>query len=330
MMKYEELIQSDLEGAYSDFLSVEKAKTEGIIPKKYENIFPNECECGSDFIISKNLKTIKCADPFCPIKVANRMANMFSNFGSKGLAVGNCMRIVNICKQLNLFQVPTHTEILRVYNDSNLRSILGESAWLKLYSVCETIVNSSFTLDELIGKIAIPEFKSNSAVFKDVYTLDELIGLFKSNKIRLYLSSKGVYSSMKINQLRTHLYTIIFAVISLKKPLITLVNRGFDSEKIICITGSVSADGQRFRNREMFPAYLNREVCNVDGMQIFTVRNTKARESCDFIIADSPSNNESYIVGKRRGNLMTAQEYTDYLRKEVELWIEKKLEESSQ
>lgn len=321
-MKFSEFRETDVEDAYSEFVSVSDAKERGILPEKFHEVFPNECECGSEFIITKNLKTIKCVDPFCPIKVAKRMANMFANFGAKGLAEGNCAKILTYCKHLKLFEIPTHTEILKHYNNDNLKYLLGDSLSYNLFAVCEQIVNGSYTLESLVSKLAIPEFKVNSSVLRDIPTFEDLVNKFSDGSITMYMSARGFYSPMKINNLRIHLFTILHALMALKKPLITRVNRDINSEKVICITGSVSADGIRFRNREMFPAYCN-EICNINGAQIFTVRNTKARETCDYIIADSESNNESYLVGLRRGNLMTAQQYVNHLREELKEWIEK-------
>lgn len=56
--------------AFDNYITVESAKTLGIIPEGWHSYFPDRCKCGSENIVTMSLSSIMCTDPRCPCKQA--------------------------------------------------------------------------------------------------------------------------------------------------------------------------------------------------------------------------------------------------------------------
>lgn len=318
-MNYREFVEWDRDRLYTEYMSVKEAKEEGLIPSKFSNVILDNCECGSENIIQTNLKRMKCCDPLCRIKMGMAMSHMFSNFEVKDLGNETCKSFVDYCMANNLFSIPSHVEILGVNLDSRFSAYFGNKA-VVLANAITYIKHRRLTFGSMVSKLAIPMFDSSAEkIFEGVSGVEEFIDLVKfGNNFNTFMVNRGVKDLIKIDSLRKSLGAILYfenlLEVDLVKPGKVL--------KSISITGSVKADGNRL-TRAGFVTYCNL-LGNVNGVQLFTVKENKALSTNEYIVADSPSSSEKYTVGRNREMrenrkiIVTAQEYVDLLREEIE------------
>lgn len=312
-MEFSEIKSRDKWGVYNDFRTVEDAILIGTIPKEYENIFPKRCECGSEFIISHNNKTIRCCNPNCWIKVGLALSEMFKNFECTDIGPKTGIKVAKYCIENGLFKFPTHTEIFNIVNNKDLFFLVG-SKWNDIVISCNKITTTKMNFSTLVSKLSIPTFDTSSTkIFKDIASVAQLFELYKSDSIPKFLAEHGVYDLRRSQELVDNLSTILYLERNMKVPL---TKPGLIHRKL-CITGSVVVDGVSMTRKD-FLAHVN-ELCNINNVQLFTISLSNAFSEVDCVIADYPSNTNKYIKGRNAGILSTAQDYVDRLRKEVEL-----------
>lgn len=322
-MNYREFLDWDKDRLYTEFISVREAKLENLIPSKFSNVIKDTCECGSENIIQTNLKRMKCCDPLCRIKMGMAMSHMFSNFEIKDLGDETCKSFVDYCMSNNLFSIPSHVEILGISLDGGFSAYFGNKAII-LANAINSIVHRRLTFGSMVSKLAIPMFDSSAEkIFEGVEGVEDFISRVKDgNNFNNFMVNRGVKDLIKIDSLRKSLKAILYFENLLE---VNLVKPG-KFIKSVSITGSVKADGHRL-TRSGFVTYCNL-IGNVNGVQLFTVKENKALSTNEFIIADSPSSSEKYTVGRNRELLekrkivITAQEYIDLLREEIKECIE--------
>ena len=319
-MDFEEVKARDRFGAYLEFNSVHSSFDMNIIPNEYKSILPERCECGSEFIISYNLKTIRCCDPHCPIKMGYAMAHMFSNYGCKNLGPETCKTIVKYLRSKDFFKVPSHLEIIGLNNENKgiLDSVLG-ARWADLLQGIERIKRTKMSFGKMLSLASIPEFGSSSEkIFDDIRSVVDFLKINENQNLVEYLYDKGVKSPKKVTSLITNLGALTIFEYNLYFPLLA---PGLRTKKV-CITKSVSVDGN-YMSRPKFLEFLNTKVGNVNGVQLFSFVETGGPETVDHIICDQPTNTRKYLAGKAReaagekNVILTAQQYVDLMREEV-------------
>lgn len=323
MMTYSQFLDWDTYNIYSDYVSISEAKILGIIPRKLTNIIPETCKCGSENIITTNLKRMRCCDPNCVIKMGKAMSHMFTNFNIQGLGDETCIKIVKHCIRRNLFTLPSHVEVLGIEIDQEMSSFLGAKSE-NLAIGRNVILNSSLTFGEMIKKMSLPMFNNSSEdIFKGINGIGHFLELIDTPTGLIgFMNSRGVKDIAKIDTLRRNLGAILHLESIMKKDLRMTSN----VTRTISITGSVSVDGIRY-TREGFVGLCNSEA-NINGIQLFNVKENTAITTNRYIIADNPCSHNKYLVGKRREAIegvkiiITAQEFVDIIRKEVSACIE--------
>ena len=98
----------DKMGAFLNFISVREAKEVGIIPDFAAEYFPERCQCGSEMILDKFSRArLQCCNPFCSVKQAYMLSEMFRRFGIKGMYIicGYCERCCFPNLFLSLFNI---------------------------------------------------------------------------------------------------------------------------------------------------------------------------------------------------------------------------------
>lgn len=93
-MLFDEVLKLDEKfSAFKDWMTVFQAKKEGIIPTNFHEYFEDDCQCGSENIINRDLTQLMCCNPKCKIKQGFALAEMFHRFGIKGLGSATCSSI---------------------------------------------------------------------------------------------------------------------------------------------------------------------------------------------------------------------------------------------
>lgn len=308
---------------YQEFMTVEQAYTRGDIPESYRPFLNPLCDCGSERIVKDSLTVITCCDPHCPHKVANAMARMFQKYGIANLGVATCETITKWGIRTGLFEIPTHTEVLRITSKdySTLGSILG-ARWEDLLAGLAVIRSAPLTFGGLISHSCIPDFDSSAEqLFSKMNSFSQLFGLYDENKMVSAFVSAGVSSPRKLTNLYNHLVTLLLAETGRATPLM-MSGKTFRN---LVITGGISVDGHSI-TRDDFVQLCNTESKTASGVQLYTFRKSKAVQSCDSVIADYASSSKTFTQAYAREQaqgiklIMTAQEFLDRLRQEVKAY----------
>lgn len=326
-MNYSEFLARDIFHAYVEFTSVKNAKENGLIPEKFHSIFPETCECGSDFIIKNNLKEIRCCNPDCYIKMAHRMSDMFTRFDCKNVKFKTCLSIVKYCINRGHFKVPTHTEILTVnFEDGDWYNYFG-AKFYDIRNAVNKIKSSTLSLGSLISKLGIPSFGNDSEkYFSDIGSMIEIANFGSKERIREFLVSKGIYSNEKHADFIDNLMTIAIAEENLTYRLLPPSNATLK----VVITGRVSVLGKYLSRNEYLDLCNKVTIMGDGGRRLYNVVSSKALASTDYFIADSPSTSEKYIAGLNREKLTgkkfiyTAEEFLAVLKASVDMYIERR------
>lgn len=309
---YEQLRQHDSTQAYAEFLSIEQAKKELIIPKPYHDYFKDRCECGSEFMIKKSLTIAQCCNPKCRIKMAYRLSSMLENFGLKGISDRTCVDIIRSYDYIGV-QL-THIEVF-VLSLFEIPGILMNTARGDTYmrNIAQ-IMSEHYTFGELISKLAIPDFgPQSSEIFHGIDNIDQFLAKVKEfDTYRSFFASRGVFDATKVNNFIMYIQDIVLISSVLQGNI-----RKQGIQRIpICITGSVRPDSISMNKKE-FINYLNKSSCTKDGIQLLEFSLSSAMQSVPYIVADYRSPSQKYTVGERRGVLITSTELLNQVRRLV-------------
>ena len=319
-MEFEEILRHDKLSAYTEFNSIHNAFDMHMIPEHYRSILPERCKCGSEFIISRNLKTIRCCNPNCYLKMAYAMSHMFANFECPNLGPETCKQIVSYLLKRDFFQVPSHMEIIGLTSENmhQLDVELG-AKWEYLVRAIYKIRHTRMTFGKMVSMVCIPEFGSNSeGLFNDIRSVADFINIHKTVGLVEYLNSRGIKSGTRMTPLIRNLGALTIFEYNLAYPLLS---PGLRTKKV-CITRSVTVDGVPM-SRSKFLEYLNNNLGIVNNIKVFTFIETNGPETVDHIICDQPTNTRKYLAGKAReaagekNVILTAQQYVDLIREEV-------------
>lgn len=385
--------QYDHYEAFNDFITVKRAKYIRVIPEGYEDIFPENCECGSDMIINYSATKVTCCNPRCHIKQALALSELFSRFNYKGIADANCTTIYQMLERKDrelkeqgekgLFISDSFVEILlldiNVYPSYFTNSAVG----LTFFNGIHYLREQSLTFPEMVGKLGLPEFDSTAyKLFEGISSFTELQNAIQNaGGIERFCNQHGVYASMKKFWLKASLPDIAVASFIFEQNIRLMGLKSLD----ICITGSLYYKGQRttknsfikIANEESYSrklidifrdvfADVTNDISSSDisqieqlvggsirreqkdfykvsdileylqesdlpAIQILEIRMTTAKKSAPFILADSPSNSDKYLEGKRRGVersfdgelrkvLISSDEFIDVVHETVSKW----------
>lgn len=316
-MKFEEFKELDSINAYAEFMSVKDAKASGHIPPEYEDIFRDDCICGSDRMINTRLTTVMCVDPKCYIKMGYNLDNMLKKFGCKGLGPSTCVSICKFGKENGIFKVPSHIEILHSFQ--RFEHLLG-AKYQDLRHAVGTIQSTPLKFYQMIQYLCIPDYDTSCKdLFGDVSNFDDLMNKINSSSVIDFLYHRGVKDTKKAIHLYLSLRDIrafeLMFVGEYTKPAIKHVN--------ICITGVVAPEGVSMTRKE-FLNYCN-SISVIDGTPLFDITANSAKMSNSYVIADHPSGSDKYskAVYRERANpgvkiIYTSTEFVELIKSEVE------------
>lgn len=317
-MNYEEFKEWDIFNAYKEYVPVSFAKEIGYIADDIQEFIPDKCKCGSDNIIKPSLQSMMCCNPYCEIKMAESMAEMFSRFGIKQLGVKTCMTFVKYGLSSGLFKIPSHVEILNIDQSVLNIATFGAKGYL-LVDAINTIKTTPLTFSDLIKKMALPYFDSKcDEIFKGINSIKDLMGYLKSGKdFKKFFYDRGVYSDAVLESFMKNLNAIISFEASYNRPCLPTSVR----QRHICITGRISLNGYTITKAD-FIRECNL-LLNYNGVQLVTIVLNKAIVSTQYLIADYVSSSSQYCTAKSRERMegrkiiMTAQEYYNMLKEEM-------------
>lgn len=302
----------DLYAAYNSWISIAEAKNLGMIPEKYWDYFPDHCDCGSDNIVSLNLKRCMCCDPRCEIKESYRLAEFLHRSNIAGFGASNCATILKYLKLEDsrrlqndpsakpFFEKGTYLEAFNVpYNDYPVQ-LYGTSVGYNFYQASLKLKSTPITFAKLVSNLGIPSLGSNALnLFRGINSVIQLLEeIQKQGGLRAFCSLRGVYDTEVLHNLYEAMSDIIYAN-DLFRGAIRL--EGVKNIKI-CITGRVVCDGSSMTKSE-FIDYLNKLCINAEGVPLFEWQNTSAMQSVPFIVYSTASNSAKFRAGQARGSI---------------------------
>lgn len=345
-MTFHELRQNDRENAFRQWMTVREAKLLGDIPKKYWGIFEDNCECGSENIIRRNLKAVTCCDPKCPVKQGFAIAELLTRFGIKGLKEATCSKIYRefLKKDARLKEQGepgilisnSYVAVLAVNWEDYPMEVASSAKGTEFFNACVQVREVSVTFPELVAKLAIPSIGSSAekltAGFRDFGQMFDAIKA--TGTVQQFCTNKGFFSEMVAFNFRNSLFDIATADMIFKKAL-----RPEGMLKMnVCMTGMIFHNGKK-TTKDTYIKECN-NLCSVDGVQVVELKMTAAKETNPFILYSRESGDAKYLTGARRGViqdefgrhpvLIHTDVFYKFLEKVVLLWKQQKENLNSQ
>lgn len=327
-----------------NWLSVEQAKDLNLIPEAFHDIFKNTCECGSDFIITPNLKTEMCCDPRCFIKVGYKLAEMFTRSGVDGLGYSSCSSVYKklldydkILKERGeegLFRFHAYTEVLLVPWDKYPMTLKGSVVGTKFYAACVQVRTQSVTFPQLVSKLGLASIGSNAnKIFDGINSFTEWKNaVAEAGGIAQFCVTKGVRSPDVILNVVDSIEDIALADYACSAAL---RSSGLLQLKV-CITGAVRVNGVSYTKAKFIDA-CNDLCVDANGVRLLELANTSGAATPPFVLYSAQSGSAKYNTGASRGSitdefgthsvLMTTTDFYNWLNSAISTWNENIREE---
>lgn len=332
-MKFEEFKKKDDVKAFDDFISVKEAKALGIIPKEYDEIFNEECQCGSDMIIKTNRKQLMCCDPRCKIKLGYMLAEVFARFEVADLGPKTCKSI--IVQTYDRLKYKSHLEPLLMEPEVYPRVLAGSKGIDFVYGV-NKIKTSKLTFGSLIARLGLPSLdKTAGDMFDEYPNVDSFVADVSKHKgVINLLESKGIHDLKKAFYIKEFLPELYLAEILMQGNLKDLAVSKIE----VCLTGRLSFDGMAI-TKGAFLEYLNTKSIAKDGKVLYEFSKSTAKETVPYIIYSKKSADDKFLTGLRRQKvedtaktgkqiLIKPEELYEKVRKVVEIYERELVSES--
>lgn len=257
----------DSYGAFSNFMTISDAKAVGILPTAFHSYFPDKCECGSERLISVNLRQMQCTDPRCPIKQALALSNLFANFGCKGVGEMICKQAyMEVTKANNariamgeepILQSNSYLEILNLDRSVYSLDFVTSAAGDTFLRYAEYIKTKTLTFPEMISKLGLPELETSAIkLFANINSFQEFKeAVIAEGGVSAYCEHRGFHDPMKKYWLYVSLEDIYVASMLFAGAVRAV---GLQDEQI-CITGSIYPNGSRMTKKD-FIEYCNQRA----------------------------------------------------------------------
>ncbi len=324
----------DKMGAFLNFISVREAKEVGIIPDFAAEYFPERCQCGSEMILDKFSRArLQCCNPFCSVKQAYMLSEMFRRFGIKGLGSGKAARILGFfAAQLTS---ASYVEILTIEPEHYPVSIRGSELEMLLLVGRNLMLSRQMTFAEMVSKLGLPELglSVSNKIFGGYGSFMEFIEASKqAGSLRKLFFAKGVGDQTKLFWVANRLKDIGLANLFFQN----VIRQQGLCKLPICITGSVILNGSKM-TKQAFISLLNESGRTRAGIPLFEVEMNSAMNTNPFIVYSEPSCTTKYMAGVKREQeadklrvrgfevpkiLVTPSELLEYIRNAVKEWEE--------
>ena len=268
-------------------------------------------------IIKKTLTQVLCCNPRCKFKVANIMAEMFTNYGCRNLGYSSCLDM------LQMDDSDVYSSVAFLVTDIDRYIGLGSSKYVDILNAKNILINTTVTAATLVNNMALPGIGNSLAVVLRYYgTVDEMIFDFKQRGIATCLSEFNIQSPMKYFYVREYLSDIYCASQVLKSSIRPVG----DITWRVCITGAVHPEG-KYMSRNDFINYLNEISIAKDGLKLYEVLLCSGPINATYVVADTASGNDKYVKAMKRAKetgrsdfLVTSTELVQKIKSEVELY----------
>ena len=263
-----------------------------VVPQDYVGIIPRKCDCGADFVISSNRTMVKCSSPTCYIKVAWCATKLYRALGIKG------------------FGIETFKEIARTRGCTSLIEILQNppaGSGILLREGLET----PRTWATCIAMLGLPKLKETAQkVFGGCNGLEDFCTkATEEGGVYPYLQKRLGGSVMPVQVLQVikdnaHVLQEVENIFKIKPESAIKLK--------VAITGDITKcldDNGCALTQEGFLEYANKKL-EQHSIQLIA---SKAFSQIIAVVADSPSNSEKYLAGKRRGILITSDKLVDFV-----------------
>lgn len=285
-MLFKDLRALDKYKTFEEFCTVEDAEATGQIPSSFKGVFPKKCKCGSDMIISKNNKTLMCCNPRCQIKIAEMLAETFTRYECKFIKSNTCLSI--IYEAWDNLKFKSHVELLKEEENLYIPTLLG-SKGVDFGVAVNKIRNSRNTLSTIVSRLGFPALNEiASKIFDGYNSLEEFEEDFNRQGIFTFLENRNIYDKQVYFYLDYFMEDIRLAV----KWLGTSVSPNAIKTQQICLSGSLVVNGEVLHKKQ-YLELLNKIGTTSDGVWVFEFKDSKARASVPFIVAERTQNSTS-------------------------------------
>lgn len=312
------MLNHDKYHAYWTWSTFATAKKEGKIPAKYNDYFPDLCECGSENIISPNLKRCMCCNPRCYIKEACKLSEMMERFGFKGFGESTCATVLHSLRSENaarikaindnpnctikpLFTYDSYVEVIAInYNDYPY-SLKRLAVGYDFACACQKMFSMSITFPQLVRNLGITSLDRKALnLFSSINSFDECIQCIEdAGGLRAFCSARGVQDTELISALYNAMFDIGIADTILRNSIRKEGIKNVD----ICITGHTIVNGSRY-TKDKFIHLLNTLCIDSAGVQLYEFRLSTAMHSVPFIVYSATSSSAKFVAGKQRGTIV--------------------------
>lgn len=283
--------------AYDGFVTIADCD----IPDYYKNIFPHKCECGAEMIITEPEHTqLQCCNPSCYLKMGYRLAYFISKMGYKGFGEQSSLTLVR--EGLPKFKYPTFLSSF-LMNDTELHQCLTEHLADLFADIRDDLKQRPVYFSEAIAALGIQGIGSRSALFSVVKNPVVLVQAILKDNIGMVCDAAGIMAPMT----RYQLFNSKLDILTLMKDVVPHILSNPSEEIYIAITGRVSVNGVGYTRQEFLD--LCQAIPRSSRSSSFKLVETKSASKLQYVIADSPSNSDKYLLGESLGILITAEDF---------------------
>jgi hypothetical protein len=282
-MKFDDLFAYALK-PFSDYITVVKAKQIGLIPKKFESVFPDVCICGSDMMARINdgsVTAVTCCDPGCYVKLGYQAAEVFSKYGYKGIGANTCKKLVSSVVNKN-----GSAKLYDILVDGLYYNELGEFVEEELTEAINIIRTSKVSFGKFVARLCYPFIGDKfDDVLSGVSSFEELIDrIYTGGGILNFFSQRGVRD-----------LNVIFCFAFFANDIGKLCSEFSDSiiasseNKVpVCMTGRMNTS-IGILTKSDFLEKCNLLVMKDDGKKDFDIISVEAVRKAAFVIVGEDS-----------------------------------------
>lgn len=295
----------EVTAAYDDFAVIDECD----IPEYYKEIFPKQCLCGGEMIMTREGRTqLQCCNPCCWVKMAHRLAYFISYHGFKGFGTQACLSLFSACHDMLEYY-----SFLSAFSltDTQLAVGLNDYQIMLFHEVRDSLKQSVFHFSDAIASLGIPNIGSRSTLFdvaKSPVVLAQYVLQGKTNDL---CDMAGIQAEST----RFYLRTFDIDIVLLMRDVMPNIMDTPKGEVFVAITGRVSVRGLDYTRAEFID--LCESIRDENGTQLYKIVETKAQDKLQYVIADTPSNSDKYRLGQRLGKLITADAFYEILMSAV-------------
>lgn len=294
--------------AYNNFYSMKELK-EKLIPIEFQNELPDFCKCGAEFIMTSSFTEPQCTDPYCPYKMAYTLSYFIKQMGFKDFGDEKCKTLILATHET--FEFPSFLCAFSV-DENTLFSVLGQADANNFIDIRETLAHTPYRFSKTFPALGIPGFGTNCKLITAIKTPDILVHFLAKGKVNELLNQIGMYAPA--HKFYLEVFDITISLLYSKyAPLVIMPGK---KELYIAITGNVTLNGVNMTRSEFLHACSS--LTNSEGELMYDLKESKSKSKVSYVIADSPSASEKYTLGKELNCIVTANEFFEILKSNID------------